>query len=311
MSAIFEAAAPAGYFDRLLDKGMHPGWAKREPAMWPAPRQTYVPAVWRMADARAALAEACSFVSPEFAERRNLILANPVEGNTYPTCATLVAAYQLVMPGETARSHRHTPNALRFVLESTGGMATLVNGLRVDMAPGDIVLTPQMQWHGHDNRSESAAFWIDILDVPFVQKLENIFFQHHPDTVEAVVGDDADSVLRLKATDTIPAAREARTVRVGEGLLPTIDLEVCSIGAGERTVWPASLENCILIVMNGSVLLDVAPIGQVELQRGDVAVVPSWRGYSITGTDSAASLLRVSDAPIFRKLGFRDPTRPF
>ena len=48
----------------------------------------------------------------EQAERRNLIMVNPVEGNLYATTRNLVSAYQCVKGGETARTHRHTPAAL-------------------------------------------------------------------------------------------------------------------------------------------------------------------------------------------------------
>jgi gentisate 1,2-dioxygenase len=45
------------------------------------------------------------------------------------------------MPGEIARSHRHTQAALRMVIESRGGY-TAVNGEKLAMLPGDLVLTP-------------------------------------------------------------------------------------------------------------------------------------------------------------------------
>src|SRR3990167_4743988 len=90
------------------------GWAKPTPSLWPEPHKNFEPAMWRWADGRAALTAAGRLVNTELAERRNLILFNPVEGNTYATVRTLIAAYQSVLPGETTRSHRHTPNALRF-----------------------------------------------------------------------------------------------------------------------------------------------------------------------------------------------------
>jgi gentisate 1,2-dioxygenase len=67
--------------------------------------------VWRAAEARAALQEASRFVGTDVAERRNLIMVNPAPGNTYTTTRNIVAAYQMIQPGETARSHRHTPAA--------------------------------------------------------------------------------------------------------------------------------------------------------------------------------------------------------
>jgi len=81
--------------------------------MWPAPRPKFKPAVWRFAAAKAALDQAGEFVPVEQAERRNLIMVNPVEGNIYATSRNIVAAYQMVKAGEKARSHRHTAAALR------------------------------------------------------------------------------------------------------------------------------------------------------------------------------------------------------
>ena len=54
-------------------------------------------------------------VPAEQTERRNLIMVNPIEGNTYATTRHLVAAYQCVMAGDTARTHRHSAAALRLV----------------------------------------------------------------------------------------------------------------------------------------------------------------------------------------------------
>ena len=128
--------------------------------------------VWRAAEARAALQEASSFVGTDVAERRNLIMVNPAPGNTYATTRNIVAAYQMIQPGETARSHRHTPAALRLVLDAANDVYTVVDGKRVDMTPGDVVLTPSWCWHGHANEGRETAFWLDFLDVPFVRHVE-------------------------------------------------------------------------------------------------------------------------------------------
>ena len=71
------------------------------------------PHVWIYAQAKGALDAAGRLINTELAERRNLVLHNPAEG--YATSRTIVAAYQMIMPGEKARSHRHTPNALRLI----------------------------------------------------------------------------------------------------------------------------------------------------------------------------------------------------
>ena len=130
-----------------LDKvGMGPGWNKPTPSLWPAPRQTLVPAHWKYELAHGALDAAGRLINTALAERRNLILFNPAEGNTYGTVRTLVAAYQMIMPGEWARVHRHTPNALRLILDAEPGTYTEVDGLNIRFGvlqdPAILVLRP-------------------------------------------------------------------------------------------------------------------------------------------------------------------------
>ena len=157
--------------------GIGPGWNKPEPSLWPQPKKNFRPAHWSYSIGHAALDAAGKFVSTELAERRNLILSNPVPGNTYGTARTIVAAYQMVMPHETARSHRHTPNALRLVVDAAPKTYTVVDGKKVPMLPGDVLLTPNWSWHGHSNESDECAYWIDFLDAPLVQLLEPMFLE--------------------------------------------------------------------------------------------------------------------------------------
>lgn len=304
--AIKDKPVPAGYFDALTSLSLSPGWAKKKPQMWPRPRSKYVPAVWRYADARAALDQACDFVSPEFAERRNLIMVNPIADNIYPTCQNLVAAYQLVMPGETARSHRHTPNALRLVLDAGEATYTIVNGVKVDVLEGDVVLTPSWQWHGHSNFGEKPAFWIDFLDVPLVQNLENMFFEDHPERNEPVVAHEPDSALRHKGHMLEQQMREQGVVDIGPGRLNTIGLQAIGMNKGQTQSFAPRIESNIYSVTAGEISVEVHPLGVVELTRGDVIVVPCWYPYSIKGRSAWSQIVRVCDAPVMDALGFRD-----
>src|SRR5260370_25647918 len=89
----------------------------------------------------------------------------------------LVAVYQMILPGEWARAHRHTPNALRLILDAEPGTYTQVDGVDIAMEPGDVLLTPNWSTHGHGNRGNASAYWLDFLDVPLVQLLEPMFFE--------------------------------------------------------------------------------------------------------------------------------------
>ena len=115
-------------------------------------------------------------VVPVGEERRALQLFNPGLDGRWATTNTMIAAVQLLLPGEVARAHRHTPTAIRFIMEGEGAY-TAVDGERVYMAPGDLVLTPSWAWHDHGNETDRPVVWMDGLDIPLVQALNAMFFQ--------------------------------------------------------------------------------------------------------------------------------------
>jgi gentisate 1,2-dioxygenase len=115
-------------------------------------------------------------VGTQQAERRVLQLRNPAIEGRSATTNTLFAGIQIVMPGEVARAHRHTPTAIRFIMQGSGAY-TRVDGERISMEPGDLVLTPSWAWHDHGNDGQDTVVWMDGLDIPLIQSLDAIFFQ--------------------------------------------------------------------------------------------------------------------------------------
>ena len=142
--------------------GLRPLWNQR------SARTTYAPRVWPWADLRPCLLKAGEIVSLEDAERRVLTLQSAPDEPF--VSQTLSAGVQLVLPGEQAKAHRHSATALRFVLESDGAFTT-VDGERIAMRPGDLVVTPAWSWHGHGNEGLFPAIWLDGLDVPIARAL--------------------------------------------------------------------------------------------------------------------------------------------
>ena len=134
------------------------------------PQQRCIPFVWRWEDIFPLLTEATSIVNLHQTDRRAFILANPGLAPHHATTATLYASYQIVLPGETAEVHRHTPSASRFILQSTGGYTT-VEGEKCTMQRGDLIVTPNGTWHDHGNDGEGPAIWVDVLDLPLVEYL--------------------------------------------------------------------------------------------------------------------------------------------
>ena len=305
LAAALQAAPDMSGLYALLEKaGIGPGWNKPEPSLWPAPRKTFVPAHWSYEVARAALTAAGRFVSTELAERRNLILHNPVPGNTYGTARTIVAAYQIVKPHETARSHRHTPNALRLVMESEPGSYTVVDGVKIPMAPGDVLLTPNGSWHGHSNESDQRAIWIDFLDAPLVQLLEPMFFEPYAQGIEQTDRVDAGSPMRFAYADMMSRldAADGPIIELGPPHLDTLTLEVWRVDPQAPIRPPRSTANSVFAVIDGSGRSQVDD-AVFEWQRGDVFVAPAWRPHEHSSHERS-HLLRVSDERMLRKLNW-------
>lgn len=294
------------------DLSMEGGWHRREPALWAEPRKTFVPHRWSYTDIRSILDAAGRLVDHSMADRRNVTLRNPIEGNAYATVRTLVGAYQLIRPGETADAHRHTPAALRIILDGRGTY-TVVDGHRVEMRPGDVLLTPSTAWHSHSHESTEGGddcYWVDVLDVPLVHQLEPMFFRKHPDRLEADPTDVEETPLALRWEDTVAALDAAaepsdglasRVVELPSPSLPTISIHAMRFDAGTVSTTHQTTASSIFTVLDGS--------GRVEIdgemlswERGDIIAVPAWLPYQFTA-DSAAHLIRCSDESALQALG--------
>ncbi len=263
---------------------MTPGWIKRaKPILYPEMKTDFVPCQWRYAEAKAAMLSAGRLIGTDLAERRNFVMFNPIPGNDYSTLRTLICAYQTIMPGEKARSHRHAPHALRVILESRGSYS-IVDGHKHPMESGDVVLTPGWCWHGHGHDGNEQAFWFDGLDVPLTQLLEPMFFEEHPDHFEAVHTTSTASPMRFAWNDTLAALDQAPGDTSGHfgtmiGLpaptMPTITLKVHKWPRGWRNRPFRHASNMIYVVMQGS---GTSTIGGSEFAWtfGDTIAAPAW-----------------------------------
>ena len=314
-----EEFARSGTLEELYGKldriGIAPGWAKPTPSLWAEPRKTFMPAHWKYEQARGALDAAGRLINTELAERRNLILFNPAAEHSYGTVRTLVAAYQMIMPGEWARSHRHTPNALRLILDSEPGTYTEVDGIKIAMEPGDVLLTPNWTSHGHGNDSRANAYWLDFLDVPLVQLLEPMFFEPAEEEGQAHKPSDApptkdspfvfplsETLKRLDAAAPTPAGPFGTQVELGAPAMDTIGLHMMRLAPRVKTAPYRTTANNIYAVVRGygTTAIDGE---RFEWRRGDVIAAPAWRSHSHEAGEEAL-LLRVTDEPVMQRLGF-------
>ena len=131
---------PADYVAELKSHNLMPLWPSLRAMLPPEqPRPATQATHWPYAAIRPLLIKAGELTPIEKAERRVLVLANP--GHTLEKMQASAAIYlgmQLLLPGEWAPSHRHTPNAVRMVVEGEGAWST-VEGEKCPMLPGDLI----------------------------------------------------------------------------------------------------------------------------------------------------------------------------
>jgi len=181
--------------NEIAQLNMKPLW---ERVMRLKPGTAAMPAIWRWTDVQPYLMRAAELITTQEAERRVLMLENPaLKGTTFAT-TTLYAGLQVILPGEIARTHRHAPNALRFIIEGEGAY-TAVEGERVMMKPGDFVTTPNWAWHDHGNVGSEPVVWLDGLDLAFANLFGAHFREEYPQESQPVTRAEGDAGARYGA----------------------------------------------------------------------------------------------------------------
>jgi gentisate 1,2-dioxygenase len=186
------------FYGRLDKKNTAPLWEVLNRLVLPEPRPVAVPALWKYDELRPLIMEGGRLITAKEAERRVLILENPGLRGMSQITQSLYAGLQLILPGETAPTHRHAASALRFIVEGSGAY-TAVDGERTTMRPGDFILTPSWTFHDHGNPGGEPVVWLDGLDVPIVNMLDTSFAEHHPQETQPVSKREGDALVRYGA----------------------------------------------------------------------------------------------------------------
>jgi gentisate 1,2-dioxygenase len=316
------------YYARLAEAKVAPLWLREQD---PEPRADEVPYVWRWKELYPLLAEASQTLDlGEGSERRALTASNP-GGRIPATTNSMVAAYQMVLPGERAGAHRHSPGAIRLMLAGRGH--TVVDGEPILMARGDLILTPGMTWHDHRNDGEEPMVWLDGLDAPFVRQMRAAFFENHPGSrfqeADKVEGDSVrrygsglvptagrralphSPLMRYRFETSHAALRELQglvndehdgvkleyTNPVSGGhVLPTMACYLQLLTASSRTRPQRHTSSTILCPLSGR---GYSMIGgeRFDWEENDFFVIPSWSWYEHV-TEEEVVLFSMSDRAI-------------
>jgi len=170
---------PEDYRAAMAAAGVGPLWPQLRNALpHGRPRPVTEPGHWAYGAIRPLLMRAGELTPVEKAERRVLYLSDPGRG-TMQTTASIYLGLQLLLPGEVAPAHVHTPSAVRIIVEGRGGY-TVVDGEKLPMEEGDLVLTPGGEWHDHGHEGDEPVVWLDALDLPLFVYLEGSYAVEGP-----------------------------------------------------------------------------------------------------------------------------------
>lgn len=331
---ILEEDVMDAFHAAMAAANVSPLWEREARVTRPEPAH-----VWRWRELDPLIDQAVKATNMTEAERRVLMLNNPVFRDSEQKGANvnLSVNLQVLMPGESARPHRHTMNALRFVLEGEG-VTTVVEGKPCPMLPGDMLLTPGWTWHEHHHKGSKRCVWVDALDVPFHDYMRNALFEPGPShDITPLPADEAFSSPGLlphcpvatpysplfrypwksavQALTSLPAAPDgSRRLRytnpvTGGATMATLDCDVLQLGGGQATRAEKTNGNTVCVVVEGE---GESTIGEnvIGWGRYDIFTVPrnAWASHKAVG--GTARIFRVNDFEMLRRLDlFREETR--
>jgi gentisate 1,2-dioxygenase len=118
---------PTSYREQLTSHNLVPLWPNMRAVLpYKVPSRKTQALAWAYQTVRPLLMQAGELTPMEKAERRVLVLANPGHGlSNMQATPSIYLGLQLVLPGETAPNHRHTPNAVRIIVEGEGAYTTV------------------------------------------------------------------------------------------------------------------------------------------------------------------------------------------
>ncbi len=315
------------FYDRIKPTSLAPLWEVLHGLVTKEPNTIIKAHRWKYdSDVRPYLMEACKLITAKEAERRVLILENPALTGQSKVTRSLFAGLQIILPGEVAPPHRHTPAALRFVIEGEGAY-TAVDGERTMMKPGDFVITPSWTWHDHGNVGDKPMVWLDGLDMHLsddpreADRPEGDSSARYGNNL-LLVDDDYDRPTSPVFIYPYERTREAleqmrkrdawspwhglklkySNPKTGDYAIPTMATFIQLLPKGFKTQAYRSTASTVFVCTEGT---GKTVVGDETFTWGprDIFVVPSWANH-VHHASSDAVLFSYSDRGVQEKLGF-------
>ncbi len=329
---------PAAYRDALQRQNLVPLWPSLRAMLPPRIPGRHTRAThWPYAGLRPLLMQAGELTPIEKAERRVLVLANPGHGlENMKASPAMYLGMQLLLPGERAPAHRHTPNAVRMVVEGRGA-CTLVDGEQCPMERGDLILTPSGLWHEHSHTGQDPVVWLDVLDLPLVHAMETSYvvegagqpvqpghgeraytrggvvpspgFERSRQAYPMIRYPWADTRAALARLDADRPDVEAVQVtyvnpETGQDCQHNLGFHALMLRPGQGLRLPVRSPACVFHVIEGAVK---ATIGEApfDLAEADTCCAPGYTEVRLENRqpDAASFLFLADESPLHRKMG--------
>lgn len=331
---------PLQYRDSLTQHNLVPLWPSMRAVLpYQAPTRQTQTLAWRYDDIRPLLMQAGELTPMEKAERRVLVLANPGHGLTnMQATPSIYLGMQLILPHETAPNHRHTPNAVRIIVEGDGAYTT-VDGERCKMERGDLILTPSGMWHEHHHQGDGPIVWLDVLDLPLIYQLEGSWAtEGEPQTTRlkrdksfadysacGIVPNvnfertrQATSMLRYPWQKTrqclleMAQHHEQGLLRIqyvnpenGQSLFPSIGFGAIMLRPGESVTLPKRTTSCVFHAVEGEGQIRVDDQRSLPWKNKDTFSAPGYSRITLTNqsVSQPAFLITADEEPLHSYLG--------
>ncbi|KID91884.1 RmlC-like jelly roll fold protein [Metarhizium guizhouense ARSEF 977] len=302
------------YLKALPARHLEPLWSRMDAMVPRTPNPVAKPYIWKYKSTLPLLSAAGKLVPEEEAERRVLMLVNP-SMNAPHTTDTIYAGLQLVNPGETAPAHRHTAYACRFIISGEG--FTAVEGKKMPLIRGDVVVTPSWHWHDHGNEGKNPVIWLDALNLPLftyarVHFAENYAASRYPSTLGSFCEWRHPWETTQRALDAMPGPHVTYHYKTtdGEALSTTLGVQAERVNAGVTTEIMQDTSSFIYHCYEGKgysvIESSVGATEKLYWEKGDTFAVPAWsKVQHVNEGADAAYLVAVHDGPFLDRLGLR------
>jgi len=267
-------------------------------------------------------------------------LSNPGLGGAPYATPTLWAAVQWLNPGEVAPAHRHSAQAVRFIIDGKDTYST-VQGDKVYLERGDFVVNPPWCWHDHGSDGDTRAVWMDGLDIPLNNYLDASFFDTGETDVQQVTAVLDQSVLKYGTGQLRPAweaptqkytplstykwaatekalnnlakvdaspfddvALEYTNPHTGKPVMDTITAWVQMLRPGIHTKAHRQVNSAVYHVFEGRGATVIGGV-RFDWEQGDFFVIPNWTYHEHLNESRSdrAILFSVQDTPVLVALG--------